>query len=333
MRLENNYEASMNRRIARASVSCSVRFMLNLTALLLPLLLQVDPASAIEPSYECSKFKSPNANTDKNLIKEWEVADQTLWKYVKEKVPAVLEHTGSAAFDEHLKGVQAVLRYWDSPVHLTNAGLFHSIYGTEGFQGFSLPLSERTAIKYLIGEKAEKLAFVFCMVDRYTVDETVFDWTEEDVASKTSIYTFRSRPELGRFQLTLTKEEWLDYLELSLADWLEQVEGAATKPSPLFLWREGEAYAYRRLAYRKMNEILSVERKDRLGIKPKHTLAAVMSTEAPETRHLVQARNPPVSDAAAQALDALRASGESIPLDLSPQPVNDESFIINYGEL
>mmetsp|Transcript_26211 Transcript_26211/g.57401 ORF Transcript_26211/g.57401 Transcript_26211/m.57401 type:complete len:319 (-) Transcript_26211:1819-2775(-) len=297
------------------------------------LLLVSDLTIANEWSYECSKFKSPNNDTDENLVREWKTADDELWKYVNEKVPEVLEHTGSAAFDEHLKGVQAVLRYWGSPSYLTNAGLFHSIYGTEGFQGFSLPLSERPAVKDLIGVKGEKLAFVFCMVDRSTVDETVFAWKEEDSASSQSIYNFRARPELGRFDIVLTKEEWLDFLELSLADWLEQVEGAATKPSPLFLWRIGEAYAYRRLAYRKMNEILSAERKQRLGNKPRETLEAVMSTEHLETRHLVQARNPPVSDAAALALDALRANGENIPLDLSPQPIGDEMVVGTQEEL
>lgn len=210
-----------------------VRFVLFLSALLL---LTVDPTGANELSYVCSKFKSPNNNTDGNLVKEWKASDETLWEYVKEKVPAVLEHTGTASFDEHLKGVQAILRHWRSPLHLTNAGLFHSIYGTEGFQGFALPLSERSTIKDLIGVKAEKLAFVFCMVDRSTVDETVFDWNKEDMASNTFSYNFRSRPELGRFRITLTKEEWLDFLELSLADWLEQVEGAATTANPIFLW-------------------------------------------------------------------------------------------------
>ena len=210
-------------------------------------MLGADTSCANESSYECSKFKSPNNSTDENLVKEWKTADQTMWRYVNQKVPAVLEHTGSAAFDEHLKGVQAILRYWDSPVHLTNAGLFHSIYGTEGFQGFSLPLSERPAIQDLIGVKAEKLVFVFCMVDRFTVDKTVFNWKKEDLTSTTATYNFRSRPELGRFQIDLTKEEWLDFLELSLADWLEQVEGAATKPNPLYLWKKGEAFAYRRL--------------------------------------------------------------------------------------
>jgi hypothetical protein len=104
---------------------------------------------------------------------------------------------------------------------------------------------------------------------------------------------------------------------------LEQVEGAATKPSPLFLWEMGEAYAYRRLAYRRMATILSVERNDRLSTIPHAMLEAVMGTEPMETRHLVQARTPPVSEAAARAVAALRANGENIPEDLTPQPVEE----------
>lgn len=315
-----------------SSIDRTLRLKFCLFFTLVSILLTV-PTIANEASYECSKFKAPNNDTDVNLVQEWKTADDALWDYVNEKVPAVLEHTGSAAFDEHLKGVQAVLRYWGSPLHLTNAGLFHSIYGTEGFQGFSLPLSERPAIKELIGVEAEKLAFVFCMVDRSTVDETVFSWKEDDAMSQSSSFHFRARPELGRFDITLTKEEWLDFLELSLADWLEQVEGAATKPSSLFLWKTGEAYAYRRLAYRKMNEILSAERRERLGEKTRKTLEAVMSTESPETRNLVQVRNPPVSDAAARALDALRANGENIPYDLSPQPFDGQNIAATSDEL
>jgi len=307
-------------------------FVRSLKALLV-LTVVLTGANEAEISYECTRFKLPNNETHVDLVKEWRASDEALWNYVREKVPAVLEHTGSATFDEHLKGVQAVLRFWDSPIHLTSAGLFHSIYGTEGFQGFSVPLSERPIIRGLIGDKAEKLVFVFCMVDRFTVDETVFRW-KKDLTPTTAEYNFRSRPELGRFQIKLTKEEWLDFLELSLADWLEQVEGAATKPNPLYLWKKGDAYSYRRLAFGKMGEILSVERNERLGSKPGETLEAIMSTEAEETRHLVQIRNPPVSDAAVRALEALRANGETIPpLDLSPQPIGDVLHYISFDEM
>jgi hypothetical protein len=31
--------------------------------------------------------------------------------------------------------------------------------------------------------------------------------------------TFKARTELGRFDISLTKEEWIDFIELTLADW------------------------------------------------------------------------------------------------------------------
>lgn len=271
-------------------------------------------------SYQCDKFKAPNPSTDAATAQRWHEEDEALWKYVNDHVPDVLDHTGSAAFDEHLKGVQAVLRYWGAPTHLTNAGLFHSIYGTEGFQGFSLPLSQREAIRSLIGEQAEKLAFVFCMLDRSTFDETVFAWS---YPNDNTTFQLRARPELGRFQMDLTKEEWLDFVELTLADWMEQVEGAAEKENKIFLWKKGQAYAYRRKAYAKMVQILAAERKDRLSEIPNQMHQNVMSTEGSETRHLVQPRTPPMSQAASDALAALRAVGEAIAEDLSPQPIEE----------
>lgn len=57
-----------------------------------------------------------------------------------------------------------VLRSWGASEPLCNAALFHSIYGTEGFQGYKLPLSHRSEIAELIGAEAERLAWIFCMV-------------------------------------------------------------------------------------------------------------------------------------------------------------------------
>ena len=37
-------------------------------------------------------------------------------------------------FLEHLSGVQDVLQSWNEPEYVCNAGLFHSVYGTELFQ-------------------------------------------------------------------------------------------------------------------------------------------------------------------------------------------------------
>mmetsp|Transcript_27125 Transcript_27125/g.44076 ORF Transcript_27125/g.44076 Transcript_27125/m.44076 type:complete len:172 (+) Transcript_27125:175-690(+) len=165
------------------------------------------------------------------------------------------------------------------------------------------------------------------MVDRSTVDKTVFDWKVSDATTTTNKntseeqFTFTARPELGRFPIRLNKEEWVDFIELTLADWLEQVQGAAETPSEIFHWKSGEAYAYRRTAYAKMAEILTHERPDRLKYIAKEMHADVYGTEGRETRHLVQLRTPPPSDAAKLALEALRSAGEDISLVFDPQPV------------
>lgn len=303
---------------------------------LLALCVYCATAAASTTDSVAARFKAPNAETPAETAQAWSNNDAALWTYVNEQVPAVLEHTGASAFDEHLKGVQAVLRYWNAPEHLPSAGLFHSIYGTEGFQGFKLPLSERAAIQKMIGTAAEKLCFVFCMVDRSTLDDTVFAWSRNNANNNNnnetgrrqeqldSKYTLYARPELGRFPMKLTPEEWLDFVELSLADWLEQVEGAALKEHDKYLWKKGEAYSYRRLAYRQMKRLLATERSERLGKIVPEMYQTVMDTESSDTRHLIQRKTPPQSAAAIEALDALRANGEDFPQDMSPQPFQEE---------
>lgn len=42
---------------------------------------------------------------------------------------------------------------------LVNAGLYHSIYGTQGFQAFTVPLTKRSEIQNIIGERAELICY------------------------------------------------------------------------------------------------------------------------------------------------------------------------------
>ena len=91
------------------------------------ILLSTCATSYASSKHAVSKWKAPNNSTPPKLIQQWQLEDDTLHSYITASVPAVLEHTGSEAFDAHLKGVQSILRYWDAPKHLYNAGLFHSI--------------------------------------------------------------------------------------------------------------------------------------------------------------------------------------------------------------
>lgn len=249
----------------------------------------------------CEKYKIPPANTTEEIISEWDSRDSALFNYISSIVPQALAHTGSSAFDSHLQGVQLILRHWGAPEYISDAGLFHSIYGTEGFQGFKLPLSYRPKVRELIGLQAERLVWIFCMVDRFTFDQTLF----QDLSNVTEggRIELLARPELGRFPIPLEgEEEWLDFMELTLADWLEQVEGAAEKESSLFHWKVGEAWSYRRKAYAKMAEILGEKRQ--LFIAG-DMLRDIYQREAKETRHLHQEVTPPMSKAAEEARDAL----------------------------
>ena len=56
---------------------------------------------------------------------------------------------------------------------LCRAGMFHSIYGTERFQGFKLPLERRPEVRDLIGQRAEWLAYLNCAMDRPAFDRAL----------------------------------------------------------------------------------------------------------------------------------------------------------------
>jgi hypothetical protein len=235
------------------------------------------------------------------LQSEYAKHDSELHGFIKKSIPSALEHTGDTSFDSHLVGVQSILRNWDAAEHVCNAGLLHSIYGTEGFQGFKLPLDSRSTIRGLIGDKAEILVWTFCMVDRQSVDEEIADALSRPQAGTAR---FKSRVELGHFDIELPFELFLDFVELVLADWLEQVEGAAEKDNVLFGWSKGHAWGYRREAYKNMAALL-VKHVPRLRGVADAMHREVYDAEPLETRGIHQPLTPPMSEAAREARVAL----------------------------
>lgn len=290
--------------------------------------------SADAASYAVASYRQL-ASASATQRAEWAEADRALHAKMAEYVPAALGHNGEEAFDQvqrapesyfsarlifhatsqpsllqHLVGVQSVLRSWGAEEHLCNAALFHSIYGTEGFQAFSLPLSHRAELADLIGPDAERLAWIFCMVDRATVDATLPTSAEQLQQYEASPPTFYARTELGAFPIPCkSRQEWIDFLTLTLADWLEQVEGAATKevPRPVedgVLWPLGEAWAYRRAAYAAMARLLGEQ-----GIDAAPRMHAEVFSREPEwSRTITQPLTPAMSASAVAAAEALRSS-------------------------
>ena len=64
---------------------------------------------------------------------------------------------------EHLIGVRDILEKWGAPEYVQDGGLFHSVYGTTYFK--PQMTTDRDTVRYLIGEKAEELAYWFCFLD------------------------------------------------------------------------------------------------------------------------------------------------------------------------
>ena len=74
-------------------------------------------------------------------------------------------HSGRSLFD-HLVGTHDLLQRWGNREDVCNAGLFHSIYGTVHFHHKAWPILQRDVIRGLIGDYAEQLACLFCIMNR-----------------------------------------------------------------------------------------------------------------------------------------------------------------------
>jgi hypothetical protein len=140
-----------------------------------------------------------------------------------------VEHT-QKNYLAHLIGVYKFMESYGLEDELCQAGMFHSIYGTEKFQGFKLGVDRRDELNSLIGERAERLAYWNCFMDRSSLDA--------QLGQPDGPYTIRHR-ERGE-SMRLTRQEYDDLCCIHLFDWLEQA------PRSRFGW------GYRREAYRQM---------------------------------------------------------------------------------
>jgi hypothetical protein len=133
----------------------------------------------------------------------------------------------------HLIGLYRLMESKGCNEELCRAGMFHSIYGTQQFQGFKLPLERRQEVRALIGDRAERLAYLNCAMLRESFDKIV--------ASKEEPYVFIDR--LTGAEVRLSREDFDDLCRIHLYDWLEQVT-------------RSQIWDHRRQAYRQMAERL-----------------------------------------------------------------------------
>jgi len=133
----------------------------------------------------------------------------------------------------HLVGVYRYMRARGCEEEVCRAGMFHSIYGTELFQGFKLPLERRPEVRELIGERAERLAYWNCAMDRASLDRALQAGEEP----------YRIVDRLTDEDVRLPRQDFDDLCRVHLYDWLEQVP-------------RSKRWNYRPEAYRRMAERL-----------------------------------------------------------------------------
>lgn len=113
----------------------------------------------------------------------------------------------------HAIGVHNDLKSWGCDEEVCRGGMFHSIYGTEGFQRFVLPLEQRGEVRERIGQRAERLAYWNCAMDRASFDAAV----------ERAMPPYRFRDRLADCQVELSEQDFDDLCTIHLCDWIEQV--------------------------------------------------------------------------------------------------------------
>lgn len=143
-----------------------------------------------------------------------------------------VDHTNKS-YLAHLVGLYRLMESKGCNEELCRAGMFHSIYGTQQFQGFKLPLERRQEVRDLIGERAERLAYLNCAMLRESFDKIV--------ATDKEPFVFTDR--LTGEEVRLSRKDFDDLCRIHLYDWLEQVP-------------RSQIWNHRRTAYRQIAERL-----------------------------------------------------------------------------
>ncbi len=78
----------------------------------------------------------------------------------------VVRHHAGRTLLEHLIATHDLLTGWQCTPDVAVAGLFHSIYGTSEFNTACLPPDARAQVSDVIGDGAERLAYLFSAMSR-----------------------------------------------------------------------------------------------------------------------------------------------------------------------
>lgn len=118
----------------------------------------------------------------------------------------------------HLVETRGLLERWGARPALCDAGLFHSVYGTEVYKLTTIPVSMRGRVQEVIGPEAEAVAWLFCVMKRETLKDNLKRETDLGVGSH-----------LTGERLAITREQFSDLTNLMFANTLEVVGRLSVK--------------------------------------------------------------------------------------------------------
>jgi hypothetical protein len=173
---------------------------------------------------------------------------------------ASINHSGSSLWS-HLVGTFEILRAWGADTDICLAGLIHSVYATQYFQKAIVAPARRRQVASVVGKRAERLAHVFCIVDRQTIWET-------DVPPFGSTVAARLKEHRGSATVRVSGDTLRALRLIDLANELEQMQ---RNPGPPIAWFGRVCAGFRSI-----------------GFVPSHLTADSLAIEGSDERRLLR---------------------------------------------
>jgi hypothetical protein len=115
----------------------------------------------------------------------------------------------------HLRGTESLLREWGAREVVCIAGLYHAVYGTDGFNPSLVGIDMRQRIASLLGQEAEELAYLYGACNRRVYYPRI---------GTVSQLVFADR--FTNTEYDISNEQLRDLCELILANELEIAQGS-----------------------------------------------------------------------------------------------------------
>ena len=131
-------------------------------------------------------------------------------EFLRSRGAAETSHSFSCLL-EHLVSTRDILESWGACLPLCDAGLFHSVYGTESFPVVSVPLAERERVREVIGAEAEQLAYLFSAMTRESFEANLRHDGDYSVFDR-----------VAGARVDISARTLRHLCNLSAANWLEQ---------------------------------------------------------------------------------------------------------------